>query len=343
MRRELNLPKRLSDHQLTQAHQHPDIIHVQREKDALAQELRDDFGSIKNGSKSPGGISTYTGLRLRALKLHVEREAFTKLLRGFHSAADLDHMVTQLNREKPASKMLTPVPHILEDCRQLAHDLFQTTTESSFAKMVDTMVRLCSLSEGKDQRCSSHKGDTVDRTYKPHACTPLTPVAVDEPIYSADSIDLSLDLDSVKPLEDAEPTKTVRSTKAMKLAASSKAIKLAASSKITEAKKSPTSLTCLFYYGNPKRGRTQNLAVCEDTIDKCTFNTRSVLFPILNQSIGRSSTIQATSPTTQLPRMDRTSEFGLSSRKHWSELLSLGSLPHLHHEIFNFRYHLELC
>lgn len=169
----------------------------------------------------------------------------------FHSAADLDHMVTQLNGEGPASKMLTPVPHVLEERRQLAHDLFQPATEFSFAKMVDTVARLCSLSEGKNQRCSSHEGDTADRTNKPYTCAELSPVAVDEPVHSADSIHFTLDLDGVKPFEDAEPKKPVKSTKAMKLAASSK---------ITKAKKSPTSLTCLFCYGNPKRGRTQILA-----------------------------------------------------------------------------------
>ena len=252
LRRDPNLPKRLSDHQRTQAHQHPDVIRAQKEKDALAQKLKDDFGSIKNGSKSPNGIQhTRVQSRLRALKLRVEREAFIKLLRDFHSAADLEHMVIQLNGEEPASRMLTPVPHVLEERRQLAHDLFQPATESSFAQMVDTMARLCSLSEGKDQRCSSHKGDTTDRTDMPHACTQFSPVAFDEPVHSAASIDLTLDLDGVKALEDGKPTKTVKSTKAMKLATSFK---------VTKAKKSPTSLTCLFCYGNPKRGRTQSLA-----------------------------------------------------------------------------------
>lgn len=184
LRRDANLPKRLSDRQRTQAHQHPDVICAQKEKDALAQKLRDEFGSIKNGSKSPNGIQhTRVQSRLRALKLRVEREAFTKLLRDFYSAADLDHMVAQLNVEELASKKLTPVPHVLEERRQLAHDLFQPAPESSFAKMADTMARLCSLSEGKDQRCSSHEGDTTDRTNKPYACTLLSPVAADKPIH----------------------------------------------------------------------------------------------------------------------------------------------------------------
>ncbi|KAI4088490.1 MAG: hypothetical protein L6R37_008196 [Teloschistes peruensis] len=209
-----------------QAFQRPDITRIQEEKDALAQKLKDDFGTIKNGSKSPDGIKyTRVQSRLRASKMRAEREAFTKLLRDFHSTADLDHMVTQLNGEEPASQMLDLVQHILEERRQLAQDLFQPGAMSSFARMVDTMARLCSLSEGKDHRYSSHKGDNPGRTIKPHACTQLSSAAVDEPVYSADSIDLALDLHGVKPLEIAKPTKTVKSTKAMKLATSSKSMR----------------------------------------------------------------------------------------------------------------------
>ncbi len=121
--------------------------------------------------------------------------------------------------------MLTPVPYVLEERRQLAHDLFQPATESSFAQIVDIIAHVCSLSEGEIQRCSYYKEDPINQTNKPHAYTQLSPVAVDEPIHSADSIDLTLDLNGVQPLEDAEPTKTVKSTKAMKLAASSKITK----------------------------------------------------------------------------------------------------------------------
>ena len=71
-------------------------------------------------------------------------------------------------------------------------------------------------------------------------------IAVNEPIYNANSIIFTLNLNSIKPLEDAKPIKTVRSTKM---------IKLAASSKITKVKKLLTSLTYLFYYGNLKRSR----------------------------------------------------------------------------------------
>lgn len=112
---------------------------------------------------SPNEIQhTRVQSKLRTLRLRVEREAFTKILRDFHSAADLNHMVTQLNEEEPAFKMLTPVQHVLEERRQLAHGLFQSATESSFVKTVDAMARLCSIYKGNDQRCSSHEGNMAD-------------------------------------------------------------------------------------------------------------------------------------------------------------------------------------
>ena len=45
-----NLLKQLLDHQHTQAHQHPDVTHIQKEKDILTQKLKDKFSSIKNES-----------------------------------------------------------------------------------------------------------------------------------------------------------------------------------------------------------------------------------------------------------------------------------------------------
>jgi len=158
--------------------------------------------------------------------------------------------VTQLIGEEPASKMLIPVPHVLEERRQLAHDLFQPATESLFAKMVDTMARLYSLSEGKDQRCSSHEGDITDQTNNAYTCTQLSLATVDKPVQSPNPVDLTLHLDGVNPLGEAKPWKSAKPTK----------LKLNPPSKITKTKKPPTSLTCLFCYGNPKRGRTQNLA-----------------------------------------------------------------------------------
>lgn len=93
--------------------------------------------------------------------------------------------------------MLDPVQYILEERRQLAYDLFQPAAVSSFAQMVETMARLCLLSEGKDHRYSGHKGDNADRTIASYACTQPSSAAVDEYVYSTDSIDLALDLNGV--------------------------------------------------------------------------------------------------------------------------------------------------
>ena len=113
--------------------------------------------------------------------------------------------------------------------------------------MVNIIARLYLLSEGKDQRYSSYKGDNTDQTNLPHTYTQLSSATVDESIRSTNSIDLTLDLDNVIPLKDTRSTKPIKSAKSRKLVTSSK---------ITKANKPPTSLTCLFYYGNPKRRRT---------------------------------------------------------------------------------------
>ena len=68
------------------------------------------------------------------------------------------------------------------------------------------MARLCSLSEGKDRRCSSYEGDVVDQTNQPSACV----------------IDPAMDLDAVKPLKAAKSINAVKLAKSMKPVASTK-------------------------------------------------------------------------------------------------------------------------
>ena len=250
LRRDPNLPKRLSDDQRLQAHRHLDIFRIQKEKDDLKQRLQEEFGSIRNGSKSLEGLH-YTRLqsKLRALNLRCERESFIQILRDFHSAADLDHMVSQLSGEEPASKILSPVSHILEERSQLAHALFQPTTESSFVEMVEVMTRFCSLSEGK-QRCHSHEIDVGNRTIEPSAYPQGVSSTGQKSLHNHNVIEAVLGLDAVKEVQIAEAVRPAKSRKPT----------LKSPSKITKGKKSPNSLTCLFCHGNPKRGRTQNFA-----------------------------------------------------------------------------------
>lgn len=119
--------------------------------------------------------------------------------------------------------------------------------------------------------------------HAPYASTQLSPVVVYEPVYSADFINLTLDLDGMKPLDDVEATKTTKSTKAMKLAASST---------IAKAKKFTCYFGVSFLLRRPAVRRFLHaVIVYEGTIDKCTFSTRSALVPVLYQIVRRSSTI----------------------------------------------------
>ena len=145
--------------------------------------------------------------------------------------------------------MLTLVQHILEEHRQFAHNLFQLSTEFSFAKTVDVMTHFCSLYEGKDQRCSSHEGNTADQTNNVYTCTQLSLATVDKSVQSSDPIDLTLDLDGINPVREAKPWKTAKLTR----------LKLNPPFKIIKIKESSTSLICLFCYSNPKHRHTQNL------------------------------------------------------------------------------------
>lgn len=147
--------------------------------------------------------------------------------------------------------MLTSASHILEERRQLAYDLFQSTTEFFFVKMIDVMTRLCSLYEGKDRRCNSHKEDIADQINKSSACAQCCSSMIDKSLHSIDFIESSMNLDIIKSLKEAKFTK---------VASRSKSIKSIASFKIFKAKRSSTFLTCLFCYDNSKREQTQSLA-----------------------------------------------------------------------------------
>ena len=71
--------------------------------------------------------------------------------------------------------------------------------------MVDAMARLCSLYEGKDQRCSSHEGNIADQTNNAYTCTQLSLATVNKPVQSSNPVDLTLDLNGINPLGEARP------------------------------------------------------------------------------------------------------------------------------------------
>ena len=90
LRRDSNLPKALTDIQKKQAHDHNGIVKLEQKRTALKLELNCEFGTLTKGSSSLKGIE-YKKLnnKINALKICGEREAFEKLLRDFHSTADL--------------------------------------------------------------------------------------------------------------------------------------------------------------------------------------------------------------------------------------------------------------
>ena len=123
LRRDPNLPKKLSEAQRKAAHQTPDIDKAIDELAITKQHLKQAFDQI---NKAPAGhpitlAHKRADQKVKTLKLQSERIAFEKLLTGFHTNADLEHMVRQLKGEMEVTvPMLAPVHHILPVRRSLA-------------------------------------------------------------------------------------------------------------------------------------------------------------------------------------------------------------------------------
>jgi hypothetical protein len=73
------------------------------------------------------------------MKLQKERAALTEVLCDYHSTADLNHMVAQLEGEEPSSWLLNLVKHAITDRNWLAVNLFLPVSDESFTDIVKTM------------------------------------------------------------------------------------------------------------------------------------------------------------------------------------------------------------
>ena len=233
LRQDPNLPKRLSKEEKTQALQRPDFIKLRKAKSLLEQE-------IKEGSRARDDVQ-YKQVKnqLRALQQRIERETFIQILCDFHSTADLDCMVAQLNGDLPASTLPAPVKHVLEERNLLANSLFQPATESSFADMVETMARLSMRYESRNHR----KYDTPSPD--PQAILRN----VNKPVSTAD---VSMSLDTARPIPEVKVANRLQKRVQSK--------RPAEPSKPMGVGRPATPLICLFCWGIPKRGRTQNFA-----------------------------------------------------------------------------------
>ena len=238
LRRDSNLPKALTDIQKKQAHDHNGIVKLEQKRTALKLELNCEFGTLTKGSSSLKGIE-YKKLnnKINALKICGECKAFEKLLRDFHSTADLEHMVAQLRKEEPASSMLAPVEHILEQRRRLAEDLFLPVTDSSFAKIVESMASLCVRFEERGCRTATEPHNISSRMADPleHGEPPIA------------SIESFAAVDYTMAAKAAQISNAPALSKPMILA------QAYSGTNLSKVQKSLPPLTCLFCYGKPGR------------------------------------------------------------------------------------------
>jgi len=242
LRRDPNLPKRLTDSQRALAHRHPDIIGVEQAKVELKREIESVYSSMKQAAESPEGIK-YRRLysQGRAMKLREERAALAKTLHDYHSTADLDHMVAQLKGEEPSSQILAPVNHVIPDRNWLAGNLFDPVTDESFANIVETMSRLCSQSEGKGRRnFGGPRHDVKSLVHSPMPCD-----SPPKPLLEADA--------HVRPTQLA--VDAARPGRRDQAAAATTAVAIPLT--IPQTQKRLTTRTCLFCFGNPQRSRAQ--------------------------------------------------------------------------------------
>lgn len=241
LRQDPNLPRRLTDSQRASAHQHPDIISAEQDLVELQKQVSLVHSNCRQVADSLKGIEHKRHRsRIRAMKLREERAALKEALRHYHSTADLDHMVAQLQGEKPSSRLLAPVEHTIADRNWLAVNLFLPVTDESFADIVETMSRLCSQSEGKGQRNFSEPRHGVNSLT--HGCMPRD--SPSKPVLEPDT-----HIPPTRPaVETARPEQCNQPTEVTEVAIPRI---------IPQPQKRLTTRTCLFCFGDPQRSRAQ--------------------------------------------------------------------------------------
>lgn len=150
LRTDPDLPRVLSWEQKKAAYQKSDLQTAISHQHELHLQLKDKYRLIKDAPPECPDFRQHRKLSvsIRGLKLRYEREAFSTLLKNFHSNADLEHMVLQLQGKQPMSTgMLAPVQHSLPDRIWLADHLFAPANDEGFVEIVEKLSRLCSSIE----------------------------------------------------------------------------------------------------------------------------------------------------------------------------------------------------
>ena len=167
LRRDPNLPKKLTNEQKAQAYNVPELIAACQQFALLRRDIQSQFGAMNKAPEGNLFIGEHNKLRQRinTMKLCFKREALEKLLRDYHTNADLQYMIAQLKGEKPISTpMLAPINYVLPERIELAHRLFQPADDFTFTLIVSTMVRLCGLHEDRYHDRFAETTNTAPKT-----------------------------------------------------------------------------------------------------------------------------------------------------------------------------------
>ncbi len=245
LRRDPDLPKRLTAEQKAQAHQHPDIVAAKETREELKRWVLNESGTIRKGQHSSNGIA-YKAFqnKVQALQMREERLALDQLLREFHNTADLNHMVAQLEGKEPVTKILTPVQHILPDRNRLADGLFVPATNSMFSDMVEVMSRFCLQYEKRGDRDHGCLESMVDPASDEVLC-----VGPQQPLPALNGNTQSTGLPGC--IDMGEAAQAVSALEAALASEGVKAVAVATEAtpaKVTKSRRPPTSLMCLFCY-----------------------------------------------------------------------------------------------
>ncbi|KAL8903799.1 MAG: hypothetical protein Q9207_003691 [Kuettlingeria erythrocarpa] len=245
------MPRSLTTEQKQQAHRQLEIQSLERQVDALTQELVAQFGGISKGASTPKYKEREAIRRLlKRCKDRAEKELFRRLLREFHATADLNYMVAQLKGTESFAELLPPVHFAHEERQRLATTLFQEVTETSFAQVVEDLSTLCTRCERSSPGGKSQSQDPVAES------SGLDLTMDDSPEAPASAMDTVVDDYNCPPTSDKVPELQERYDILVDLTTDGSAPP--ATPKIRNAKRGRR--ICLFCTDHRKRGPTSEFA-----------------------------------------------------------------------------------
>ncbi|KAL9583651.1 MAG: hypothetical protein Q9203_004996 [Teloschistes exilis] len=186
-RLDLNLPRCLTKEQQRAAYKQPKFREKLRELELLRSRLKRDlegrYGTLTPGRDTDADLEyKRAGNRLSYSKRRAEKEYLREILGKFHTTADLDAMVNQLEKNEHSIAEMLPKPRFVVKKRQrLATSLFQSTTETSFAQIVRDLSTLCARSAGGGSTVKSHGLHPCDELKNLEAMTDIEFSSAEKP------------------------------------------------------------------------------------------------------------------------------------------------------------------